>query len=151
MTNTEWVVVVEKSGATVLRTLPADRGFASVRVFAHPMGRCFDRSFLSDRPGRNFNRQGACRHAYSPRVSPGEQDQRGFVKTLAKYLEHNRTVAFSSLVLIAPPHILGLMRKTLPKTLRHCVTKEIAKDYPSWLNANTLVEHLRKDLAPARD
>lgn len=151
MTNTEWVVVVEKSGATVFRTLPTDRGFEPVQTFAHPAGRFFDRSFLSDRPGRNYNRPGSCRHAFSPRVNPGEQDQRKFVKTLATYLERNRAVAFSSLVLVAPPHILGLMRRTLPKPLRHCVTKEITKDYPSWLSPQTLVAHLRKDLASARD
>jgi protein required for attachment to host cells len=53
-----------------------------------------------------------------------------FVALIAQHLEsRHRAGALSNLILIAEPHVLGVMRARLPADVLHLISREISGDY----------------------
>ena len=103
----------------------------------NPAGRILDRNLKSDRPGRVFDRaamtgvrRGATgHHATGGERSPRRQAVAVFARRVVADLSAARgSGRFDRLVLIAAPAFLGVLRKTLTKSLRAAVAAEIAKD-----------------------
>ena len=83
----------------------------------------------ADQPGRSFDSAGQHRHAMEPSTDATETEARKFFQLVAGKLEDARKAGrFDRLILVAPPHALGLLRKTLPDDLGARVTAELAKD-----------------------
>jgi len=83
-------------------------------------------------------------------VEPARRE--AFAAELGHLLDHEYDInAFSDLVLIAPPHFLGLLRKTLGGKLRKRVIAELDKDYtPLPLHdLQPRVEQWLQDLPPS--
>ena len=45
-----------------------------------------------------------------------------------EFTEEYKQMAFKRLIIVCPPHILGMFRKSLPKVLGKLVTAEVEKD-----------------------
>jgi protein required for attachment to host cells len=86
-------------------------------------------------------------HASTPTTeSPDSPHRLGH--ELLRFLEksHSRQ-EFSRLALVAPPHLLGFLRKHIPRDLEPCLTASLAKEYIH-LEEPELRKHLADHLLP---
>jgi protein required for attachment to host cells len=82
----------------------------------------------SDRPGRRFESAGVSRGAYDgPDYHQQEQDE--FARGAAVRLNGFADAGHHHLILVAEPHVLGVMRPHLGKAVRHLLLATIANDY----------------------
>jgi protein required for attachment to host cells len=124
-----YVLVANRSNASLFRTNGAHLAPDLVQRFEHPEGRLKSGEIDSDRPGRAFDRMGGGRHALSSEESPVERLAHEFALQLAEQLELARTRGeFDQLALIASPRMLGHLRAALTKPTAALVFGELAKD-----------------------
>ena len=81
-----------------------------------------------DKPGRSFQSIGNARGAYET-TDLHQQAEDEFALEMAELLVFHMHDDERRAVLIAPPHVLGLMRKHLPRDIRERLIAEINKDY----------------------
>ena len=81
----------------------------------------------TDKPGRSFQSSGSGRSAHES-TDYHEQEEDRFAHEAADQLNMLLT-ADASAILIATPHVLGVMRKRLTPAARSRITAEIDKDY----------------------
>lgn len=81
----------------------------------------------SDKPGRSFQSAGNGRSAHDS-TDYHQQEEDGFAHAAADQLNVVLTDSVGG-ILIAPPHVLGVMRQRLNPDVRARMTAEIAKDY----------------------
>ena len=81
-----------------------------------------------DRPGRNFQSSGATRGAYE-QTDWHQQEEDEFAEEMAELFNFHMTDDARKGVLIAPPRVLGTIRKHLHPDSRSRLIAEIDKDY----------------------
>ena len=142
-----WIVVADGSRA---------RCFSMARKGA-PLEPALDRELVhntlrsrelaSDRPGRVMNSATGMRHALEQRSDPHRYEKQVFANEIADVLaEHYQQQEFANLYLVAPPKMLGDLRKALNPTLAKAVAGELDKDLVKIANGE-----LREHLAPMFD
>jgi len=139
---TTWILVCNASRARVFSTPGRGRPWTLVRELNHPESRLKGQAISADKPGRVQQSAGAgSRPAMEPSTPVKEVEAQRFAELLAKVAEdghgHN---TYARLLLVAPPHFLGLVRQALPEQVRKRVTRSVDKDYTT----------LREDELPAR-
>lgn len=138
-----WILVANDSEARLLESSGAKETIRLIKKYAHPKGRMKDGQLDSDAPGRSFDSVGGQRHSMGHQVSPHRREEEIFAKELIDHLDEGFSQGrFAKLALIAPPHLLGTLRETLPKHLKQLVSSEIHKDFPSWISDKELLEKL---------
>lgn len=95
-----------------------------------------------DQPGRSFQSIGDARGAYET-TDLHQQAEDEFALEMAELLVFHMHDDERRAILIAPPHVLGLMRKHLPKDIRERLIAEINKDYAG-RTASDVAELLEK-------
>lgn len=106
----------------------------------HPESASHSRDLASDRQGRTFDRshQGG-RHALEPNKDPQEVEAEAFAREIATLLDSARSRGdLDNLVLIAPPHFLGLLTGCLDAQTQKLISKRVHKN---------LVRHSVDDIA----
>jgi protein required for attachment to host cells len=81
----------------------------------------------SDKPGRSFQSAGSARSAHES-TDYHQQEEDRFANAAADQLNALLTDSVNG-ILIAAPHVLGVMRKRLHQHTRARITAEIDKDY----------------------
>jgi protein required for attachment to host cells len=81
-----------------------------------------------DQPGRAFQSSGTARGAYET-TDLHQQAEDEFTLEMAELLIFHMKDDSRQAFMIAPPHVLGLMRKHLPNDIRERLIAEIDKDY----------------------
>ena len=67
-----------------------------------------------------------------------------FAKRIADYLDKARNEhRYDQLIIVAPPKVLGMMRKELGKEVEKLVADELPKDL-SWFNAREIESYFGK-------
>ena len=130
-----WIVVAESSRARIFQTREAGQAFEELADFVHPNSRLKGHELLSDSPGRAFDSKGQGRHAMSQATDVRRHEAEVFANELADKLEAGRNRhAFDSLILVAPPEFLGLIRAAIsPETaalLQATVNKNMIRMKP---------------------
>lgn len=129
MAEKTWILVAHQAGARLYENRGAGTGLRLLKKIDHPEGKAKDQDINADRPGRAFDSQGDGRHAMGKSESPAEHAQAEFARGLARVLDQGRTGnAFSGLVLVAGPRLLGLIRDSLDKHTASLLTSELPKD-----------------------
>ena len=131
---TAWIVVSDASRAKLFSTELREDAWSLVHEFEHPEGREMSRDISpSSPPGRMQKNKGhgAQHTAMEPRTTPKEGEAERFAQHLADYLEQaTARRAFDYLVLVAPPHFLGVLHKALGRQaashLRATVNKDLS-------------------------
>jgi protein required for attachment to host cells len=102
----------------------------------------------SDRPGRVHESAVTMRHAAEPHTSNEQRIRERWAREL---IDRLHAVAgdrqFHNLVLVAPPAMLGALRKLLDDEFGDRVVGELAKDL-AWMSEHDLPEHLAQWLGP---
>lgn len=96
-----------------------------------------------DRPGRVYESANSGRHAVEPRTSPRRAEKQDAAQAIADFLLRKlQENAFSELVLIVPPRLLGDLHEVLPQEVRAKIVGEIGKDL-THLTTDQVRQHLQ--------
>lgn len=128
--DSTWILVSDASRARVFATNGKGRPWTLVRELAHPESRLKGMEIMADKPGRVQQRVGAKnRPGMEPPTPPKEVEAEHFAEQLAHVLAdgHGRN-AYSRVILVAPPHFLGLLRQAVNGQVSKCVSASLDKD-----------------------
>jgi protein required for attachment to host cells len=94
--------------------------------------------------GRVHDRVGDKRHIIEPHTDDKTQKDKQFTKEVATYLESAlQEQKYNRLVVIAPPKILGILRKLLNQSVKDVIVLELDKEL-THLTPPQIQEHLEK-------
>jgi protein required for attachment to host cells len=148
---TAWILVGDVAGARLFSAEVREDAWSPVESFEHPAGSELSREISDDGPpGRAQQSTGpGARHtAFERRTSPKEAEAERFAQQLATFLEHAIAQRrYDYLVLVAPPHFLGLVKNSLGKQAAGHLRSTIDKDL-SALDAKELRERLVDEVFP---
>jgi len=140
--KTIWVIAADASRARVLQ-VASPKKLTEVTHLDNPEGRMQDRELTTDAHPR-FRRAGGP-GSDREETSATEHATEMFAKRIGDYLEKARTRhRYDKLVVIAPPHLLGALRKEYGKEVGKLVTQELPKDL-TWLSKHELEGYFSKD------
>ncbi len=126
---TTWVVVADGARAHIVANAGPGKGLTTVTERTSEASRKPTRDLGTDKPGRSFESADGARHAMEPRVDWHRFEKTQFARRIADVLDRAAEYRkFDSLVLVAPPRTLGVLRKALGANAQRKVTAELAKD-----------------------
>jgi protein required for attachment to host cells len=117
--TTTWIIAADASRARILQVAGRER-LVEVEDLVNPEGRLHNQEINTDAKGR-----------FRGPDRPGG---------------HSSDDDYDQLVLVAPPKMLGMMRKELGKEVEKLVLEEVPKDL-SWFNTRELESYLRSSSA----
>ena len=125
----DWVVVCDGAKALILENAGDGMhpNLKTKEVHEQTEGKTHEQG--TDAPGRSINSIDARRSAMEQTDWHNQAEQR-FLIGLAKRLDMAVTAGETkSLIVVAPPRALGMLRQAYPNALRDAVKAEIGKDY----------------------
>ena len=135
-----WILVADPGSARVFRQEAAI--LTLVEKFEHPASRHPQHERVSDRPGRVQQGNRGRRSSLEPHTPLEEQAAQEFAVQLSHSLEESlKHRHFDELIVAAPPHFLGLLRKKFSPHLTKHVVREFNKDLVQF-DARDLLKHL---------
>jgi protein required for attachment to host cells len=138
--KTSWVVIADGSHARILANEGPGTGLSLVTEHEAPLARAHTAELGSDRPGRAFDSTNPTRHAMEARVDWQRQEKDRFIATLAEDLGA-ALQRYDQLVLVAPPRVMGELRRRLDEAAKAKVASELQKDL-TWVALPELAAHL---------
>jgi protein required for attachment to host cells len=124
----DWVIVCDGKRALVLENA-GDEKFLNLKtkeVFDHPDAKSSDQG--SDAPGRAIASVGGARSAMDE-TDWHQQAEEKFLQKIAAHLDAAvNGGAAKSIIIVAPPRALGVLRQSYSHNLRNAVQAEIDKD-----------------------
>jgi protein required for attachment to host cells len=127
----QWVLVANASKARIFARTAAGRPLKELEDLVHPASRLHARDLTSDRDGRQ-GASGGRVHAVQQKTDAKETEAINFARELVAKLESGRDSGkFEALVLVAPPHFLGILRKQIGGPLSAKVVHSIEKNLVS--------------------
>jgi protein required for attachment to host cells len=124
----DWVVVCDGKKALVLENV-GDEKFLNLKtkeVFNHPDPKTHELG--TDEPGRSFSSVGHGRSAVEQTDFHTQEEER-FLRKLAGHLDAEvKAGRAKSIVIVAPPRALGVLRPAYSHDLRKALQSEIDKD-----------------------
>ncbi|MCC6553023.1 MAG: host attachment protein [Polyangiaceae bacterium] len=156
-----WILVCDASRAHLFLEEPRKRSYTLLESFSHEESRARVRDLMADAQGRkpSGNTSGIAhggapggatngnylgRPGAAPDTDPKHVEAQKFVRELADALERGlHDHSYDSLVLIAPPQFLGLLRGAVSAQVEKRIEGTVDKNF-SWLEQNALVARLRE-------
>lgn len=87
------------------------------------------RDLTSDRPGRVFESADSSRHGVEPRQDPRESEKANFVELVVDEIGRAHAArSFDQFVLVAPPKVVGEIRRVVPDALKAVLKCTVQKD-----------------------
>jgi protein required for attachment to host cells len=128
-----WVVVADATRARIFE-VQRRRHLELLLELSHPAGRAHGRALETDRPGRVQQRAtGSIRSAIEPQTEVHQVELARFAREIGQALRAGLDrAAYDQLVLIAPPHFLGVLRSQLDGQVARRVTTSVDKDLTAW-------------------
>ncbi len=132
---TSWILVTDAGRARLFSTELRENAWNLVEEFEHTAGRETSCDIENTSPPGRMQQgdaQGGRRTALEPRTWPKEVEAEHFAQRLVEFLE--AAIAkrdYDQLVLVAPPHFLGMLKKKLgqqsAKKLLVSIDKDLSK------------------------
>ncbi|MET4699094.1 protein required for attachment to host cells [Constrictibacter sp. MBR-5] len=124
-----WILVADGQRARIVENGGPGKGLQPVTPEPLVNSDPPSRNLGTDRPGRVSESVGGARHAIEPRTDPHRDQKRRFAQELADRLDRAAGEgAYTRLILVAPPQMLGDLRDVLTERARALVAAEIDKD-----------------------
>ena len=125
-----WILTTDSNTCRLYNYTEKPELLTLVKEIKHPENKLRDTDLTSDKPG-HYKASGGAHGAFSQQSDPKEIKIEDFSREIAKALDHGRnTHAYEKLIVIAPPHMNGLLLKHLNKLVKDLVTHNIKKDIP---------------------
>lgn len=141
-----WVVTANSNMCRIYHFDKHPKKITLLKEINHPENKLKKSDYLtSDRPGR-YHTDNSAGGAYSPHSDPKEVAIDSFSREIANELNSGRnTNAYKNLIVVADPHMQGLLFKHLDKHVKDLITNEIQKDIMQ-LTEHELLQFLGKNL-----
>jgi len=124
-----WILVADQSLARIFRAANRTAPLEEIESMVHPEGRLHEGELVSDRAGRGNVPGSSGRHAVENDTRRKEAASESFARDIAARLDRARHEQhFEKLAIIAPPRMLGLIRKALSSQTADRVDHEVAKE-----------------------
>ena len=149
MATVTWVLVSNAAEARLFKNEGCNTGLHLVQDWQHPDSRKHQDELVTDAGGRVQQSFAAgARPGIEWQTSPKEAEMLHFASELATYLSAARKQnAFQHLVLVASPHILGLLREKLDAPTSAMISGTLSKDY-TYVGIEELSKHLAEVMCP---
>lgn len=134
-----WTVIANRIKAKYFEPYksPQNRPAKALKLIeelSNPLGRERNKALKHSQPGQGrFSPSTRASRPYqmSGEKSPHEDAAKAFAKLICRDLEKKHyDKTFDSLVMVAEPHFLGLLKKNMKKALKKAVVQWVAKDLP---------------------
>lgn len=131
MKSVTWVLLADGSRALLYGVPRTGTPWTLVKEYTHAASRVSEGGLTTDQPGRaHASVGGGARSAMESKTSPKEVEFEHFAHELAGVLHDGHgQQAYDRIVLVAPPHFLGLLRKTIDDTVAKLIVETLDKDY----------------------
>lgn len=125
-----WVVVADESSARLFETNKIRAELNEFETLTNPEARLHEAELVATKRGRAFGSPGGGnRHTVEPPTSEREQAAIRFCKHIAERLEQGAdSRAYNRLILLAPPDLLGRLRRELGQNAQARLDRSIGKD-----------------------
>lgn len=144
----DWILVADRGRARVLHAIPGATVYPTLATYLHPESDLTRQQGESDSPGR-MALEGSARSTFEPHTDHKHLTAERFAHELTEHLEKARQEGrFDRLFVVAPPLLLGELRKSRKQPLNAMVAGEVDKDL-SGLGDHELMEHLRSAVPDA--
>ena len=129
MKTPAWIVVADSVRARAYAAGAARGALNEVAAWTHEPSRQREQDLVSVRPGRTFDSVGGGRHALEPGRTQKRHEAEAFAGEIADALRRARNEQrYESLVLVAAPEFLGLLRAALDAPTGQRVAHTIDKN-----------------------
>lgn len=126
--NTSWVVNTDSNTCRIYQYRKNPDQLTLLKEIRHPENKLRDIDLTSDKPG-HYKSSNTTHGAYSQPSDPKEIKVDAFSREIAKELDHGRNIqAYKNLILIASPHMSGLLFQHINKHVHDLVAHKIEKD-----------------------
>lgn len=126
--NTLWVVNTDSNTCKIYQYRKHPDQLTLLKEIRHPENKLRDTDLTSDKPG-HYKSSNTAHGAYSQPSDPKEIKIDAFTREIAKELDHGRnTQSYTNLILIASPHMCGLLSQHINKHVLDLVAHKIEKD-----------------------
>ena len=145
--DTVWIVVCDASRGRLFEIRGNDPTWNLLEVLSHSESRSRAEDLVGDHLGQRSSQGASVHHnALAPASSPKEVEKAHFGHTVATLLDRAlRSKRFDHLVLVAPPHFLGMVKNELTPELQKHLMATVDKDL-THVQTPELVERLRGDV-----
>lgn len=134
--RTTWILVADASRARLFATTEEDT-YEEIQGFEHPDSRARVRELMADANGRKPGGQAVTTHpagigrpGAAPDTNAKEVEHLKFAGELCDVLKQGLNEhSYDSLILVAPPHFLGLLRDKLDPQVEKHLEGHVDKDY----------------------
>lgn len=146
---TTWILVCDGARGRIYSHEGPGSGLTVVSSAEHPETHGHTRDLGTDRPGRTADSTGSgSRHALSPRTDWHNFEKTRFAGEMAGVVEKAAAAkAFDRLVVVAPPKVLGDLRKALGAHAQALLAGELDKDLTQ-IEGAELIGHLGAWIKP---
>jgi protein required for attachment to host cells len=127
--RTIWIVVADAGRARIVSKAEGTGGLLPVQHLDNPAGRAHDSELVTDQTGRIGKHRSGIRSAMDPATDPHEEKASEFARELNRLLDAAAARhAYDLLVLVAPPHFLGLLKSGLLPRAKRRLLRSLASD-----------------------
>ena len=141
-----WILVAHRAGARIFEQVGMKLEVHPVHTFENSDGRLKTSELVSDRQGRSDHSKMKGHSALGDSDGPRAHVLETFVDELGEYLEqqaqHN---SFTSLTLVAEPHMLGVLRKAIGILSSQRLRDSLGKDLVH-ISDHDMAGHLKEAL-----
>jgi protein required for attachment to host cells len=123
-----WVVATDSATCRIYQYSKKPSQLTLLKELNHPENKLRDIDLTSDKPG-HYKSSNATHGAYSQPTDPKEVKIDDFSREIARELDQGRNNhAYHNLIIIAPPHMNGLLSQHINKHVKELVTHNIDKN-----------------------
>jgi protein required for attachment to host cells len=139
------VLVCDAAKGRLFEARDGASGWTLLETMAHDESRARASELGSDRPGSRSSEGASVHHdALAPASTPKEVEKEHFAHSLAGRLDHrSRSGHLEAWVLVAPPHFVGLIKKSLTPELAKRLMATVDNDLTG-LDERALALRLRE-------
>lgn len=140
-----WVLILNSNDCRIYQLSAEPSQLTLVKEIVHPESKLRDIELTSDKPGR-YQAGNLAHGAFSQPSDPKEIEIEDFSRQVAKELNEARNIqAYNYLIIVAPPHMNGLLFQHLNKHVKDLVTHNIKNDILN-LTEPELIEFLHQHM-----
>lgn len=141
-----WIVVADGETARIYSALGRTARLEQALPYELRMPDPPTREQGADKPGRVFDSHGAGRHAIQPHADWHREAKHQFAREIAELLKRKaQEDQFDELVVVAPPPVMGDLRKDFDEHTKARVKAEVTKDLTK-LSPTELQDYLTREV-----
>jgi len=126
-----WLVIANTNNCRIYGFEKNAKKLTLIKEFNDPDAKLKNLDLSSDKEG-HYQTSNARRGAYSPAESPKDVEVEHFAREIAKELDAQRRLnSYDNLIIVAAPHMNGLISQHLNEQVKKMIIENILKDYNS--------------------